>query len=364
MELKIENLSLEEKIGQMIMVGIEGNKITERTKKLVLKYKIGGFILYRKNFESYDEMVNLIKALKELNRQNKIPLFISIDQEGGRVNRMPKEFLNFPSANLIATKIGKEGIKKSANITGEILSKAGFNMNFAPVLDLKRFDTKAIGDRSFDRDYKKVSEYGLIQINEYKSKNIIAVAKHFPGHGATKEDSHFMLPKIKFGMEFLESEDMIPFENAIKDGVDGILVGHLKIKGLFDKNPCSMSRKFIIKYLRKKYNYKGLVISDDLKMKAIRYRYGSIYALIKSFVAGNDISIMRFNEKNEEKAIKKIYELARQKKINKYRINASVKRIIEMKEKYKIRDTINYNTDIDVKIINEKIKEIRKICFN
>ena len=82
-----------------------------------------------------------------------------------------------------------------------------------------------------------------------------------------------MLPRIKLGMETLENEDMIPFENAINDGIDGILIGHLKIRGLFDKNPCSMSRKFITKYLRKKYHYRGLVISDDLKMKAIRYRY-------------------------------------------------------------------------------------------
>ena len=364
MELKIEDLSLEEKIGQMIIVGIDESKITERTRKLILKYKIGGIILYRKNFKSYEEMVKLIKDLKELNSQNKIPLFISIDQEGGRVNRMPKEFLNLPVANLIANKMGEEGVKKAASIISEILSKAGFNMNFAPVLDLKRFDTKAIGDRSFCKDYKKVSKYGLIQINEYKAKNIIAVAKHFPGHGATKGDSHFMLPRIKLGMETLENEDMIPFENAINEGIDGILIGHLKIRGLFDKNPCSMSRKFITKYLRKKYHYRGLVISDDLKMKAIKYRYGTVNALVKSFEAGNDISIMRFNEKDEEKAIFKIYEMVNCGNLNKYRINMSVKRIINIKEKYGIKDSIDYDGKIDIEKINKRINEIRKICLN
>ena len=313
MELKIEDLSLEEKIGQMIIVGIDGNKITERTRKLILKYKIGGIILYRKNFKSYEEMVNLIKDLKELNSQNKIPLFISIDQEGGRVNRMPKEFLNLPVENLIANKMGEEGVKKAASIISEILSKAGFNMNFAPVLDLKRFDTKAIGDRSFCKDYKKVSKYGLIQINEYKAKNIIAVAKHFPGHGATKGDSHFMLPRIKLGMGTLENED---------------------------------------------------IISDDLKMKAIRYRYGTVNALVKSFEAGNDISIMRFNEKNEEKAILKIYEMVNCGILNKYRINMSVKRIINIKEKYGIKDSIDYDGKIDIEEINKRINEIRKICLN
>lgn len=334
MELKIEDLSLEEKIGQMIIVGIDGSKITERTRKLILKYKIGGIILYRKNFKSYEEMVKLIKDLKELNSQNKIPLFISIDQEGGRVNRMPKEFLNLPVANLIATKMGEVGVREAASIISEILSKVGFNMNFAPVLDLKRFDTKAIGDRSFCKDYKKVSKYGLIQINEYKAQNIIAVAKHFPGHGATKGDSHFMLPRIKLGMETLEKEDMKPFENAINEGIDGILIGHLKI------------------------------ISDDLKMKAIRYRYGTVNALVKSFEAGNDISIMRFNEKDEEKAILKIYEMVNCGSLNKYKINMSVKRIINIKEKYGIKDSIDYDGKIDIEEINKRINEIRKICLN
>ena len=364
MELKIDNLSLEEKIGQMIIVGIEGNKITERIKKIILKYKIGGVILYRKNFKNYDEMVCLIKELKKLNSENKIPLFISIDQEGGRVNRMPKEFLNLPAANFISEKMGKTGIKKAADMMGEILKVSGFNMNFAPVLDLKRFDTKAIGDRSFGKNIEKVSEYGVIQINEYKSKNIIAVAKHFPGHGATKGDSHFMMPRIKLSMKTLENEDMVPFEKAIENGIDAILIGHLKIRGIFDKNPCSMSRKFITKYLRKKYHYRGLVVSDDLKMKAIKYRYGSSNALAKSIEAGNDITIMRFNEKNEENAILKIYELYKRGILNKYRINASVRRIIKIKEKYQINDDCNFDGKIDFEKVNEEISEIRKICLN
>ena len=157
---------------------------------------------------------------------------------------------------------------------------------------------------------------------------------------------------------------MKPFENAINEGIDGILIGHLKIRGLFDKNPCSMSRKFITKYLRKKYHYRGLVISDDLKMKAIKYRYGTVNALVKSFEAGNDISIMRFNEKDEEKAILKIYEMVNCGSLNKYKINMSVKRIINIKEKYGIKDSIDYDGKIDIEEINKRINEIRKICLN
>ena len=113
----INKLSLQEKIGQMIIVGIDTNYITERIKRLITKYKIGGIILYRKNFKTYEDMIELIKQLKMLNSENKIPLFIAIDQEGGRVNRMPREILNLPPASIIAKKAGIEGVEKSAEIT-------------------------------------------------------------------------------------------------------------------------------------------------------------------------------------------------------------------------------------------------------
>lgn len=359
MELKIENLSIEEKIGQMLMVGIEGTKITERTKKLILQYKIGGFILYRKNFNTYEEMVTLIKNLKEINQVNQIPLFIAIDQEGGRVNRMPKEILNLPAANLIAEKMGQEGIKDAADIIGEMLTKSGFNMNFAPVFDLKRFNTQSIGDRSFSQEKQKVAKYGILQMKKFQEKNLISVIKHFPGHGATKEDSHYKLPVIKLSINTLEQEDMKPFEEAIQNGADAILIGHLKIKELKEKEPCSLSRKFIIKYLRKKYHYHGLVISDDLKMRAIKYRYGTTKALTKAIQAGNDITIFRFHEKQEEKAIQKVLELARNNYFNTYRISASVKRILKMKEKYQLSDN-HQNEKLDLEEMNKRISTIRK----
>ena len=140
--MELKELSLQEKIGQMILLGIDGNKITKTTRELIEIYKIGGFILYSKNFKNYQQMIKLINELKEINKINKIPLFIAIDQEGGRVNRMPKEILNLPSANLIAKKMGIEGVVQSAKIIGKMLKNSGYNLNFAPVLDIKRFEDK------------------------------------------------------------------------------------------------------------------------------------------------------------------------------------------------------------------------------
>ena len=122
-KVEIEELTVQEKIGQMSMIGIDTNYITDETKMMIQKYKVGGFILYRKNYKNYTEMISMIKQLKELNKENKIPLFIAIDQEGGRVNRMPKEILNLPSAYSIAKTLGLEGVKKSAEIIRENVKK-------------------------------------------------------------------------------------------------------------------------------------------------------------------------------------------------------------------------------------------------
>ena len=148
--MDINELSIQEKIGQMIIIGMDTNYITDRIKTIITKYKIGGIILYRKNFSTYDKMLELIKQLKDLNKVNKIPLFISIDQEGGRVNRMPKEIQNLPPANTIALQNNEELVKKSAQLTGKLLKNSGFNLNFAPVLDIKNFSN----DFSFQNKIK------------------------------------------------------------------------------------------------------------------------------------------------------------------------------------------------------------------
>ena len=348
--MKIEQLSLEEKIGQMMMVGMDTNYITDRIKVLISDYKIGGIILYRKNFNTYKDMLKLIKDLKQLNQNNKIPLFIAIDQEGGRVNRMPSEIENLPSPSLISKYGGEELVRKANNITGEILRNSGYNVNFSPVLD-----------RSFGNNKTEVAKMGITAMKELQKNNIISVIKHFPGHGATKKDSHHFLPIIKTPMSKIEKEDMYPFEMAIKNGADALLVGHLLIKNVTGIYPASLSKKFITKYIRLKYRYRGLIFTDDLKMRAIKFIYGPSIAIRKAFEAGNDVIIFRFNKDEEKNAINRIINLAKEDKIKENRINRSVKRIINMKEKYKISDSDEIK-GINIEEINKEIQEIRNIC--
>ena len=322
--MDINKLSLEEKIGQMIIVGMDSNHITDRLKNLILNYKIGGIILYRKNFNSYQDLLKLIENIKSLNSKNKLPLFIAVDQEGGRVNRMPPEIKNLPPANVIAETKSLELVIESGDITGKMLKQTGFNMNFAPVLDIKRFNSKhAIGDRCFGTTKEEVCKFGIPTMKKLQENNIISVIKHFPGHGATKKDSHYTLPKIK-DITLLENNDIKPFEYAISEGADAMMISHMRIKNLTGVYPASLSRKFI-KYLRSKYKYNNLIITDDLKMRAVKNIYGAKQCVKKAFEAGNDIIVFRYNQKEEIDAINNIINLAKERKKSQCKIARNYK---------------------------------------
>jgi len=351
--MNIEELTLEEKIGQLFMLGLEEKY--DKTPIMIKKYKIGGLILYKKNYNTYNEMLNLINKIKECNKQNPIPIFISIDQEGGRVNRMPKEILNIKSATKLVNSQNIELIKESGQIIGKMLNKTGISMNYAPVLDIRRFENShAIGDRCYGKSKEEVSKYGIEVMKEIEKQGVISVIKHFPGHGSTKKDSHFRIPKITTKIENLQKEDMLPFENAIKENADAIMVGHLIVKEIDKKYPASLSKKVIQKCLIEKYNYKGLIITDDLKMMAIRLHYNMKKAVFKAIEAGNDIIMIGLPYRKVKKIINYIIKKVKKGKLDIEKINKSVEKIIKMKEKYNIKD--EKVEGFSVKEINEKIK--------
>ena len=356
--MKIEELTLEEKIGQMFMVGLE-EKTNEEIETLIKKNKIGGVVIYKNNYTNYKEMVSFVNNIKGLNSKNPIPIFVSIDQEGGRVNRMPSEISNIQSATKLVNKDNIEIIQTSGNIIGEMLKKTGISMNYAPVLDIRRFEEKhAIGDRCYGENKEDVCKNAIEVMKQMQKKEVIPVVKHFPGHGLTKKDSHFSIPKITEKIERLEKEDMVPFEKAIEQGADCIMIGHLIIKDIDKKYPASLSKKVIQKYLIEKYNYKGLIITDDLKMMAIRLHYNMKRAVLKAIQAGNDIIMIGLPYKKIKAIIKYITKKVQKGKISIDKIDQSVEKIIEMKQKYNVED--KKVEGFSVEEINEKIKKINE----
>lgn len=368
--MKFGELNIREKIGQTLIVGLDipkGKHMYDVIDKIVSEYKAGGICLYKKNYDTYNDLVDIINYIKEKSKKEKVPIFISVDQEGGRVNRIPSEFLNIPSMYKLKSNSNEDEdlIKEAGNITGEILRKLGFNMDFAPVLDIKRFpDNHSIGDRAISSNYKEVSKYGIEYMQELKNNKIVSVIKHFPGHGSTTKDSHFNLAKVNISMEELQKEDIVPFEEAIKKGADAILIGHLILPKETLGLPVSLSKRFITKYIRKKYRYNGLVITDDLRMKAISLHFfGKRNPIKLAYLAGNDMMIIKYKG-NEEKYIQGLMNKIEESDLNVARLNRKVKRILNIKEKY---DVNIEKIDIDEKFkenINLKIDLIRKVCKN
>ena len=352
--MEINEMNLKEKVAQMFTVGIHEKDINGITT-LIKDNKIGGVVLYRRNYDNYKEMVDLVNKLKKANANNSIPLFITIDQEGGRVNRMPSDISKIESATEIAKMRDVEIVKKSGSIIGEMLNKTGISMNYGPVLDIKRFEENhPIGDRCYGENVKEVEKYGIPVMQEMQKQNVISVIKHFPGHGLTQKDSHFQVPRIKEKIEKLEEEDMAVFKTAIENGADAVMVGHLIIKDVDKKYPASLSKKIIQAYLIEKYHYKGLIITDDLKMMAIRIHYNMNRAVLRAIDAGNDIVMVGLSYKKVKKLIKYITKQVEKGRISERRINESVKKIQRYKEKYNVND--NEIVGFDVEEMNNKIK--------
>jgi len=357
--MDLNKLSLSEKIGQKFILGVNSHNV-DIIVNLIKKYNIGGVILYKKNYNNYEEMISVIKKIKLANKDNKIPLFISIDQEGGRVNRMPLEIKNIKNIYDMSKKDANL-IYENGSVTGELLSLLGINMNYAPVLDLcENNDSKILYNRCFYGDIKEVNNASMKYIDGLHNNGIISVVKHFPGHGVSKMDSHFFTPYIYDKNKILDRH-IKPFDNAINNGVDAVMVGHLVIRGMTYGLPASISREFISNYLRKKYRFNGLVITDEINMvlRNIFLRFGYIKKL---FLSGSDIILVKLKDKNNVKIIDKFIKYVSDNSEYLDEIDKSVERILGIKKKYMINDDIDYS-DINIDKINKKIDDLNNKCI-
>ena len=357
----MKELSIEEKIAQMFIIELQEKDITEKTIEMIKKYKIGGVLLFRRNYSSYDEMVNLVNKLKEINKENDIPLFISLDQEGGRVNRMPFEIKNLRNAGKFAEKGDLDLLRKNGNIIAKMLLQMGVNLNYAPILDIRRSqdENHALGNRCFGFNKDDVSKYGIEVMKEMQKEGLLSCIKHFPGHGATLKDSHFSVPVITKSIKELEKDDMVPFENAINEGADSIMMGHLIIKDIDKKHPASLSKDVIQKYLIEKYGFKGLIITDDLKMLAIRLRYSQKKAVKLAINAGNNMMILGCEYSKIIKVIEYIAEEVKKGRIDQNTINQNVEKIVYMKDKYNVND--ENISGVNIEEINKEIEELNNM---
>lgn len=323
----LNSMTIEEKIGQMIILYETHNAVNEEVITLFNEIKPSGIILNKENITTFEQTKKYIEDLKAL---NSIPLIVSVDQEGGSVQRL--QFLKDISPTYIPSmqKIGTQKDPKLAYEIGKILGQQaktlGINVLYAPVCDIATLNSSLEG-RSFGSDPKTVSSLCTNLGKGIEETGLIATYKHFPGHGDTKTDSHYSLPILDKTYEELENFEFIPFKEAISNDAKMIMVGHLadpKITN--DTTPASLSEVFIKDILKDKLNFKGLVITDALNMKALTDNYTNEEIIRLAINAGVDLLLMPNNPKEVVKFI--------QENIAIERIDESVRKILEFKYKY------------------------------
>ena len=308
---------MEKYVYQMFILGL-GNHIE------ALKKGLGGVIFFTKDIQSEEQLKSEIKKIKSVS-----PVaFISIDQEGGRVERTE----NIRPKRLSAREAYKTGVLKaqSEEIASE-LSEWGFNLNFAPCIDVNTNpNNPIIGERAFSDNPDEVIEGGKIFIDSMRKHNIIPCAKHYPGHGDADKDSHLTLPQIDLPFEEMEKIHIKPFKYAIDNNIEMIMAAHLHCT-CFDKEviPSSLSQN-AIGYLRNKLGYNGVVISDDMVMKGVQ-AYGSLEACIMGINAGLDMFIFRNSDKETIKMIDELVKVVEKDNDLQHKVLKSYERIMKLK---------------------------------
>lgn len=355
----VNQMSLEEKIGQLIIGGFEGTTMTKDAKQMIRDWKLGGIILFANNLETPEQSMELLNGIKKENKDHPLPLFISVDQEGGRVTRLP-ELSHLPT-NL---QIGQSGNEENAYKYGELLANQlhafGFNMNFAPVLDVNSNpNNPVIGNRSFGDDPQTVSDFGIQMMRAMQDSSIISAVKHFPGHGDTKEDSHESLPVINKTMEELSTLELLPFEQAISNGVDIVMTAHILLPEIDADYPATLSPRVITNILREQLGYNGVVITDDLTMGAITNDYGVADASLLAIQAGVDLVLVAHGPEPIAETIERIRDAVESGELTEERINESVTRIVKLKNKYELNE--EPVESIDIERLNQDIDSFNSL---
>lgn len=356
-EEQIKDMSLEEKIGQMVLVGLEGYVPDDHTISMIEDYHVSGFIFFGRNVKNAEQLLSLTNSLKTINSKNSIPIFLSADEEGGRVSRVPEEYTKLPASKVIGDINNPEFSYQVGSLLADSVKVLGLNMNNAPVLDINSNpQNPVIGDRSFGDNVEVVTNLGITTMKGIQEKGVIPVVKHFPGHGDTRVDSHVGLPSVVHSMERLQSFELVPFQEAIDNGADAVMIAHILMTEIDSENPSSLSKAVVTDLLRDVMGFNGVVMTDDLTMGAIRENIEVHEAAIQSVKAGVDIVLVCHGYDNEVAVLNALKRAADNGEITEERINDSVYRILELKSKYQLSDTTI--PSVNVEKINRDITYI------
>ncbi|MCY8981586.1 glycoside hydrolase family 3 protein [Bacillus halotolerans] len=373
----VDRMTLDEKLGQMLMPDFrnwkkEGEsspqaftKMNKEVAGLIKKYQFGGVILFAENVKTTEQTVRLTDAYQKASP--KIPLLLSIDQEGGIVTRLG-EGTNFPGNMALGATRSRINAYQTGSMIGKELSVLGINTDFSPVLDINNNpDNPVIGVRSFSSDRELTARLGLYSMKGLQRQNIASALKHFPGHGDTDVDSHYGLPLVSHNQKRLREVELYPFQKAIDAGADMVMTAHVQFPAFDDTTykskldgsdimvPATLSKKVMTGLLREEMGFGGVIVTDALNMKAIADHFGQEEAVVMAIKAGVDIALMPVSVtslKDEQKlasVINSLKEAVKNGDIPLQQINKSVERIISLKIKRGIYPA-QHDSSIDKKV--------------
>lgn len=322
----LKTMTLEEKIGQMMIVGVHGHAINTDIRFMLNQYHYGGIIFFDRNMESKSQVKSFVEEL-QANSNQKLPLFIALDEEGGRVARMKHDLQVMPSQQEIGATGNVALARDYASQTARNLREIGVNINFAPVADVVSTDT-----RSFSGNPEVVTNFVMSAAKGYEDEKFFYTLKHFPGIGKSKVDPHKALSDITDDKTTLETEDFLPFKKVIsaKDNSHFmVMIGHLRYTAVDAENPATISPAIITGILRNEMKFDGVVVTDDLQMGAVDGFTENIG--VKAIKAGVDILLVCHEYETQENIYLNVLDAVKRGEISEDRINESVRRILRMK---------------------------------
>ncbi len=277
--------------GQLVIAGFPGPSIPQDLRGLAKEFDLGGIVLFARNVEAPEQVSEVSRDAQEMAAE--LPLWVSTDQEGGRVARLKHPFTVWPPMMTLGRSGDERLAERFAKALAAELRAVGVSLDFAPVLDIytNRANT-VIGDRALAGTADEVAKLGAAIIRTLQDEGIAACGKHFPGHGDTTADSHHELPVVEHPPDRIERVEAVPFRAAIEANVAGIMTAHVLIPALDDQRPATLSSRIVDGMLKQTLGFQGMVVSDDLDMKAISSKYGTADAAVAAIAAGCDVVLL------------------------------------------------------------------------
>lgn len=318
-----------------MIMGVQGTTLSNYEKRFIVENNIGGVILFGRNLQEPKQIYELTRQIQSLSAQQeeKLPLFIGIDMEGGRVHRLKPPFTHWPALQKIGKMDSTSLSFKFAQCMGRELASIGVNLNFAPCIDvLTNSKNTVIGDRSISSDAEVVTKHSSALVRGYIKSGIIPCAKHFPGHGNTLVDSHEDLPVETTTSEALHARELIPFKKAFRARLDMVMTSHIQFKNIDPDYPVTFSKKFLSEWIRDEFRFRNIIISDDLDMKALTKYFSREEIPVKALQAGVDILLYCNEPESPEIAVDSVCKALAEDRLNRNGVEESYRRVIKLKK--------------------------------